>query len=285
VERHWYQSLGIRREARVDVFHKIEEQIRQLRAERPDILRGFPGSLRVLAETILQQGITGIRPKWVSTGGEILTGETREILGEGFGAPVVDLYNSWEFGNIAWECHCLKGYHINTDSVVLELIRDGRAVSPGEKGEVILTGLNAFAMPFIRYRIGDVGVLSGRGCPCGRGLPLLERIEGRTDDLIHLPGGGILSPFTITTVLRFIPGIGQFRFVQTGERDFQVHLVKGNASRPDTLGEVKTQLEKILGTDVRIDVEWVDEIPRDPSGKIRAVVSRFGGGSGAESFF
>lgn len=273
VPRHWYQFLGIRREEVIDVFQKIDDQIRQLQEAKPDILNGLPASLRLIAETIKQRKIEGIRPKRIITGGEILSEETRETLQEGFGATVVDFYNSWEFGNIAWECDRHAGYHINTDSVLFELIREGKRVPPGERGEVFLTGLNAFAMPFIRYRIGDIGVLSDRRCACGRGFPLLERIEGRTDDQITLSKGRVISPFTITTVLRFIPGIGQFRFVQKSEREFEVNMIRGNDFDLNTLEKIKTRLEKILGTDAQINVEVVDEIPRDPSGKIRAVLS------------
>ena len=271
---HWYETLGIRRGGFVNVLHGIDEQIDHLREARPDLLRGLTGSLRVIAEAVRERGINGIRPRVILTGGEVLTEETRQVLQDVFGARVIDSYNSWEFGNIAWECGHHAGYHINADGLIVEAMKEGRRALPGEQGELLITALNGYAMPLIRYRIGDMGVLSDRRCPCGRGLPLLERVEGRTDDLIRVPDGRIVSPFVITNTLRYIPGIGQFKLTQDRSDAFEILLVRGKGFSPETVETAREELRKLLGEGVLLHIQLVDHIPPDPSEKIRAVISR-----------
>jgi phenylacetate-CoA ligase len=266
--------LGIRRGDQIEVSQRIDDQIEPLRLARPDVLRGLPESLRVIAEAVRERGINGIRPRMILTGGGVLTEETRQVLQEVFGSPVIDLYSCWEFGNIAWECGHHAGYHINADGLIVEAMKEGRRALPGEQGELLITALNGYAMPLIRYRIGDMGVLSDRRCPCGRGLPLLERIEGRTDDLIRLVDGRIVSPLTISSTLRFIPGIAQFKMIQEGKDAFQILLVRGKGFSPQTVETAGEELKKLLGDGVLLDIQLVDQILPDPSGKIRAVISK-----------
>ena len=271
---HWYQSLGIRRHKNIPAFLGIEEQIKELQGENPDLLIINPSRFEVIEEKLRETDPHAIRPRIVMTGGNVLARESRRRMEAIFGVPVIDLYSSWEFGNIAWECSHRAGYHMNTDSLVIELIHEGRRVSPGERGELIITGLDAYAMPFIRYQIGDIGLLSDHGCPCGRGLPLLERIEGRNNDLIRLADGRVVSSYPITNLLRSIPGILQFRFVQEGLREFKVDLVTGKGFGRETIEKAEKGLGEILGPDIILQFRMVNEIPPDPSGKIRSVLSR-----------
>jgi len=271
---HWYQSLGIRRHKNIPAFLGIEEQIKELQGENPDLLIINPSRFEVIEEKLRETDPHAIRPRIVMTGGNVLARESRRRMEAIFGVPVIDLYSSWEFGNIAWECSHRAGYHMNTDSLVIELIHEGRRVSPGERGELIITGLDAYAMPFIRYQIGDIGLLSDHRCPCGRGLPLLERIEGRNNDLIRLADGRIISPFTISKILRFITGIAQFKMVQERKDAFQILIVRGKGFSPETVETVRREMKKPLGDEVLLDIQLVDHIPPDPSGKIRAVISR-----------
>jgi phenylacetate-CoA ligase len=271
---HWYQYLGIGRQKYILVFDEIDEQIRQMRKARPDIISADPIALRVLAQTIGQKEIKDIRPRMIISGGEILTPQAREFINSTFGIKMVDFYSSWEFGNIAWECNQHAGYHINVDSLVVEVINNGEHALPGERGELIITNLNSYAMPFIRYNIADIGVLSDRQCPCGRRLPLLGRIEGRKNDLIKLSNRRVVSPFTITAALRFISGVAQFRLTQEREDEFLVELERGKNFCQETIENVREELKKILGVDVQLRVESLDKIPRDTSGKLRSIISK-----------
>ena len=271
---HWYQYLGIGRQKHISVFDTADEQLRQLKSMKPDIIQGLPSGIGVIAEKIKKEKTKGICPRMVISGAEILTQRARETIDSTFGVRVIDTYNSWEFGSIAWECGRHAGYHINTDSLVVEFINNGKPVLPGERGEIVITGLGAYAMPFIRYNIADIGIPGDKQCTCGRGLPLLKKIEGRTDDLIRLSGERVVSPFTITCALRFISGIAQFRLIQESENECLLQVAEGKDFCRETIVKVREELKKVLGAKVHLKIQILDEIPRDPSGKLRSVISK-----------
>ena len=272
--RHWYQCLGIRRGYRISPFSEIDDQIDQLRRRNPDIISSVPATLMAIAKAVKERGANGISPRIILSGGEILTPQAREFINTTFRTTTIDLYSSFEFGNISWECKQQAGHHINADGLIVEVIRDGREALPGERGEIVITALSAYTMPFIRYKIGDIGVLSGRRCPCGRGLPLLERIEGRTIDAIKLPDGRRVTTHAIETTLTSIPGISQFRVVQEEKNEFWVYLVKGENFCLTTPEHVERELRNILGDPIALHIQVVDELSLDPSGKLRAVISK-----------
>ena len=118
-----------------------------------------------------------------------------------------------EFGTFAWECQEHNGYHMDIESLCVEFIKDGEKVSPEEKADIIVTGLFNFTMPLIRYKIGDSGSFSSDLCPCGRGLPLMKIVEGRTDDFLILPSGTLISPRNIN-FLENVKGISEYRIIQ-----------------------------------------------------------------------
>jgi phenylacetate-CoA ligase len=272
--KHWYQYLGIRRGYRISPLSEIDDQIEQLRRRNPDIITGVPASLLTIAKAVKERGENGISPRIILCGGEILTPQARELINATFRTTTIDLYNSFEFGNISWECNQQAGHHINADGLIVEVIRDGREALPGERGEIVITALNAYTMPFIRYNIGDIGVRSGRRCPCGRGLPLLERIEGRTFDTIKLPDGRRVRAYAVELALASIPGISQFRVVQEEKNVFWIYLVKGDNFCQTTLEHVETELKHILGDTIALHIQLVDELSLDPSGKLRAFISK-----------
>lgn len=157
---------------------------------------------------------------------------------------------------------------------MVEIVNHGKSARPGEKGEVVITSLDSYAMPFIRYGIKDIGVCGEEPCSCGRGLPLLKRIEGRADDLVVLSNGTIVSPFALTYALRFIPGVLQFKVVQKKIDDFVLQLkIEPNFTRGTVIKEARDEMTRILGQQRNIEIQILDEIPRDPSGKTRSVIS------------
>ena len=270
----WYQSLGIRRQKYISMLEPVDDQIRHLREEKPDFLVIDSSCFPILAAGLKKLIAEGIRPRIVTTGGSILTEERREAMESMFGVRVLDYHSSWEFGNIAWECRRQAGYHVNAEGFIVEVIQNGRRALPKERGEIVITDLNAYAMPFIRYKLEDVSALSRHPCPCGRGLPLLEKIEGRINDLIRLPNGRVVLPAGIARAFRLVSGISQYQFVQEGENEFRVSLVKGEGFCPTTPENVEKALRQVLGADIRLHTQIVDEIPRDPSGKLRAFLSK-----------
>ncbi len=150
----------------------------------------------------------------------------RRRLESAFGAPVLDVYGSTECKEIAWQCPSGAGYHVNMESVVVELLgSDGREVSSGETGDVVVTTLTNRAMPLIRYVTGDRARRVDGPCPCGRGLERLEGIEGRMSEYLHLPGGALLSPYELTSLIETQPGVLQYQITHDSPDTLKVAVV------------------------------------------------------------
>jgi phenylacetate-CoA ligase len=129
-------------------------------------------------------------------------------------------------------------------------------------------------MPFIRYEIGDVGVKSDEKCPCGRGLPLMKIIEGRVVDFITLPDGNMASPYLLTCAIEKTPGIAKYQIVQKEKDSIIVLIIQSQEFTQHTIISIRRSLEKVLGKDIQIEVNIVDCLPPDKSGKFRPVLSK-----------
>ncbi len=271
---YWFQYLGIMRRKFISAFDSLDNQVEQMRQVRPHFILGYPSSLRRIAEEVRRRDREDISPRTIVTGAEILDPKTRQIIQSAFRSKVADFYSCRECGNIAWECDRHEGYHINIDSFVVEIVNNGKSVRPGEKGEVFITSLDSYAMPFIRYRIQDIGIAKEELCSCGRGLPLLERIEGRTDDQVVLSDGSIISPFEFNCALCNIPGISQFRVIQKNIDDFIVQLkIDPNFTQKAVIKKTHRKMTSILSHQANVEIRILDDIPRDRSGKSRSTIS------------
>jgi phenylacetate-CoA ligase len=272
--RRWLQALGVGRRTYVPVFDSLDSQLEQLERLQPDFLLGFPSALRQVAEAIEARGEHRIRPRVVCTGAEVLDRDTRQVIESAFGLPVLDLYSSVEFGNIAWQCRYSGAMHINADSLIVEVVRqDGTEAAPGEIGTLVCTAFDSHAMPFIRYAIGDLGVLTNVSCECGCAFPILGMIEGRTVDQIRRSDGMVISPYQFTCSLELVQGVAQYQVTQETLEQFTVRLVPGRGFGPATTDEVLARCHAILGEGTAVTVQVVDSIPLGPSGKFHVVKS------------
>jgi phenylacetate-CoA ligase len=164
--------------------------------------------------------------------------------------------------------------HIMADAMIVEVLdADGRPAAPGEQGEIVVTDLHSREAPFLRYATGDMGVLSSRICPCGRPLPLLERIEGRTTDFIVAPDGTILHALSVIYVLREIEGIEQFRIRQKTPDTFHVQVVKNERYQAGSEERIRVGLQQRMQAPLHVTVEYLASLPPEPSGKFRYVIS------------
>lgn len=270
----WYHSLGLATYINISCFLEPNEQIRILQETKPDFIHGYPSNLKLIAMHLLERGENKLRPKLISTASELLDTKGRKVINTAFGVELYDRYAASEARNIAWECEEHNGYHINIDSLVVEFIKDGREAKPGERGDIVITNLHSYAMPFIRYKIGDVGISSDRKCPCGIELPLMEIMEGRDEDFILLKGGKIISPMMVTGTLDHIAGIKQFRVIQENIDTILVVLARGEGFNSDTILTAEKTLKDILGENMNIICKVFEDIPRESSGKVRAVISK-----------
>jgi len=260
------------REKRVTVGSDANEVLTQILEFDPKLIRGTPSYLRLLAEAMAERGIEGLGDRVVRTEGEVTDEETRRYLESSFKCKVFDEYSSWDFGNGAWQCTKREGYHIDADLLILEVVRGNEQVSPGERGEIVVTNLLNYAMPLIRYRVGDIGVLDDKTCSCGRGLPLLKSIEGREADCFTLPSGQLVTPRTIMTVIQGTPGVSRYQAVQESMNQVRIELMR-RGNEPDvSKDELVARCHNILGEDIEIEVSITDR--KNLKAKFRPVISK-----------
>jgi len=271
--RKWYQHLGLWRITGRSIFDSPANWIDGWFAEKPDYLYGYSGSLALMAREVLNRGIQGIHPRAVFGVSDLVGSHERNIIEQAFGSPLIDLYGAAEAGCIAWECHRCGAYHINADTVIVEFLRDGRPVPPGSPGKVVITNLYSDLMPIVRYDLGDVGTSSTKPSECGRGLPLMEIVEGRADAFLTLPSGRILSPMFWFGIMKPILGITKWRVIQQDIGRIRILIQPDSGFTPGTGEQILQRFKAGVPEVVRIEIQRVEDIPPDPSGKVRAVIS------------
>ena len=248
----------------------------RLREFRPSMLFGYPSSLALLAEYATGNGyrLDGLGVRVVFVTSERLYDHQREAIETAFGCPVANGYGGRDAGFIAHECP-QGGMHITAEDIVLEIVGENGAVLPhGERGEIVVTHLSTGDFPFVRYRTGDVGILSTDTCSCGRGLPLLADIDGRTTDFVRAADGTVLHGLALIYVLRELPQVKEFRIIQETLTNITVQLVAPEEERETLETTIAKQFQQRLGESLVVHFEHLDRIERETSGKFRYVVSR-----------
>jgi phenylacetate-CoA ligase len=253
----------------------LDRFVDRIRAVRPAMLFGYPSSLSLIAAHAEKGGVRlddlGIRVAFVTS--ERLYDHQRATIERVFGCRVANGYGGRDAGFIAHECPA-GGMHISAEDIIVEIVdREGRPVAPGEAGEIVVTHLATGDFPFLRYRTGDVGVLSDAHCPCGRGLPLLAEVQGRSTDFVVAADGTVMHGLALIYVVRDLPGIERFKIVQESLQRTRVLLVPGAGYAPQTAERIRVGLRQRLGANVTVDVETVSDIPAERSGKYRYVAS------------
>jgi phenylacetate-CoA ligase len=267
----------------VSVFWDIDRQLSAIKEFKPEVLDGYSSSLSILANEARQSNTADIAPKMIFGGAELIDERSRKGIEEVFDAPFYDQYATIEFERMAWQCPERGGYHIDADSMVMEVVdSDGEPAGAGKTGEIVCTSLFNYAMPLIRYKVGDFGVLSDEECPCGRTLPLLSRIEGRCDSLLLLPGGRTLSPRAVTVAMsgfRFNSAVEQFRVIQESSDRIRVIIkpkvvsLNKNVLSEELVAHFKRLFQVEEGS-LEFMVDFVDEMPLNSSGKLKIVESK-----------
>jgi phenylacetate-CoA ligase len=273
--RPWFSRFGLLREWQMDCAIDPARIVDAWQQLIPDVLQGYPSSLRSLAHHCLASGQPLIpAPRLVFTDSELLLPDTRALLQQAFGTSPIDIFGTFETDNIAYQCTTRNGYHVATDCVVLEIVRDGNPVPIGEEGEIIVTVLANRTTPFIRYNLRDIGRLSLQPCPCGLPFPLLAVIQGRANDLAVLADGRRCTPQGIFARMnRFADAIHHYQLQQTGTARFEFLIVPSRRLTDVDREGIMNAIGSTLGN-AKIELRLVDMIPPDPSGKRRIFVSR-----------
>lgn len=276
---HWTFLQGLHKtfyiNPYVDSQDNAEYAEKLLAKLKKPALVGITPAIRALAYRVRDGVFPHFEPKAVITTGQCLDPQTRELIESTFRAKVADVYACTEAGDVAWQCHVGAGYHVNADNVIVEIIKNGEPAAEGEVGEVVVTNLNRYAMPMIRFRNGDLARLSHDSCPCGCKLPMIAEIVGRTGEDILLPDGQTI-PWNLLKSPMNHPHVRQFQIVQDGDGGLTVACV----AEPDTdCGSMQTLLlrrfRELLGSSIAIEFKKVDRIHPDPSGKCKLVISNY----------
>jgi phenylacetate-CoA ligase len=269
------KRLGLDPGLILDVRDPSEVHLRQLMAYQPDILGGYPNALLRLGEQLNDEHKGQIRPRLLLTGAEVLTPAMRERLRRLWSAPVYEVYASHEFSMIAWECPKAGGLHVCDDSVLVEVMQGDRPAAVGERGEVVVTALHAYAMPFIRYRLGDVVRRGPDTCSCGQPFSKIGSIQGRMLDYFRLPGGRWLHPYALSALMPDeADWISQRQFIQEREDHIVARLVLAPGATTDRVAEFARRAAELVGPQATVQVEVVPEIERTRGGKVSVASSR-----------
>lgn len=256
---------------------KLDGFVASIRAQRPRMLFGYPSALTHIARHAEKRGIAmtdlGIRVAFVTS--ERLYDDQRATISRIFGCPVANGYGGRDAGFIAHECPS-GSMHITAEDIVVEIVdTEGRPVADGTPGEIVVTHLATRDFPFVRYRTGDVAVMDSRGrCACGRGLPRLTEIQGRTTDFVVAADGTVMHGLALVYVVRDLPGVQAFKIIQESLQRTTVQLVTDAHFSAERPAEIVHGFRRRLGSAVEINVELVDRIAPEKSGKFRYVVSR-----------
>lgn len=250
------------------------EFYKKLRRFRPKFMYGLVNTMCEFGSQLLSASLEprDLGIEVIITTGEILYPNQRSFLSDTFGSRVVNEYGTTENGIVAFECS-EGNLHVMAHNIYLEIIdpSSGEPAQEGELGEIVITELHSFAMPFVRYRVGDMAVPTSEQCSCGLGLPIVKEIVGRVSDLIVTPEGKRISSAIMSYSMP--KGVRRFRSYQRSVDRLDVLIERGEDLSEKDITFFLHQLEQYLGTAIHVEIKTVDRIPIDSSGKFRHFVS------------
>ena len=251
---------------------------------KPVFVYGYSQTIYEFSNHIMRKGtdFPNLKFKAVILTGEMISDDQIKTIEDAFKCDISNEYGCTEVGIIAMECPC-KGMHLMIENLLIEFVKDGKHVLPGEEGEIIVTELYGNLMPLIRYQVGDIGSPIDKLCQCGRGLPLLGRLKGRIDEFIICPDGKQVDPIVFEYILKEIPSkygrIEQFRIIQESVSKLNIEVRYGGDEPEVMLGKIERKLKKVIGGEFEINFRLADYIPVEASGKLRCFISHTEGGN------
>jgi len=251
--------------------------VRLINQFRPHSIVGYTGQLVDIARYVRDHpGVLTWKAKTLVNAAEGLQSGQRELLQQHLVEQVFLSYGCREFMSIGMECDRHVGYHINTDNLRVEVVDDaGLPARPGDEGRIVVTDFHNAATPFIRYEIGDIGVMAPADarCACGLPFPLLKSVDGRLQDVVHTSNGPISALYVTYTMRQFDDWIEGYQVVQDSRDSLKVRLLTKTEFSPERLAPVEALLRKKLGDGMKIEFERVQELVRRRSGKVALVIS------------
>jgi phenylacetate-CoA ligase len=264
---NWVEAFPSGQVVEFDTGQTIQQQLLWIQQEQPDYLLTYPSNLKALIEQAQTQGNSLSSLQGISTFGELVTPTLRQLVRESLKLEIIDVYSAKDAGIIALQCPKDFHYHIQSEGIYVEILdNENQPCASGEVGRVVVTPLHNYAMPLLRYEIGDYAEV-GHACPCGRGLPVLNQIYGRQRNMLVLPTGEKIWPKFILSNWAKMGPIRQIQAIQQNRSQIEVKLV---IDRPLIDIEEKQLHQKIsedFDNKFQILLQYVDEIPRTSGGK------------------
>jgi phenylacetate-CoA ligase len=241
---------------------------------KPEYMKVFPSALENFTQFMLANNLKPPHLKGIMSTGEVLYDNHRKLFEESYSCPVFNMYGSRETGNTSCECPAHEGLHIAMETSYVEFISDGKNVAAEEEGEILITDLTNYAFPLLRYQINDFGIPLKQVCSCGRELPLMSPGVGRLLDSFYTADGrkqsGLMLGVHISTDYKI--RIGQMQIIQKTLTDFHVKITNRPEPTRETFEFIKDRMKKMIGENININIEVVNEIPKEKSGKTRFVI-------------
>jgi phenylacetate-CoA ligase len=252
---------------------RVPEFLRQLNRYGPDVIVAYTNPLYVFARALDEQGIQPFAPKALVVGAEKLHPFQRTLIERVFQAPVFETYGSREFMLIGAECDRHEGLHLTTENLLVEVLDDeGRPTPAGQEGNIVITDLYNYGMPFVRYANGDRAVAGWGTCSCGRGLPLLHSVVGRRLDVLETSEGRLIPGEFFPHLVKDYPAIRRFQVVQKEPDHIELRVVLGEGWKEQSRQALEAEVRKVVGPEVRFDFLPVTDIPLSPAGKLQVVL-------------
>ena len=243
-------------------------QIQIIQKMKPTVMRGYGSTFRLMASKILERQITVPPLRKIFTDSEMLSASSRRRIKSAFQTDVIDIYGTFETENIAYECQKHNGYHMAIDCVIMEFLKDGIPVKPGEEGEIVCTVLDNLTFPFIRYNLHDLGTPLDSPCSCGRTFPLMGAITGRTHHYITKPDGSKISS---TSIIAHFWSLGKYihecQVIHQTIDSFLILIVPTKFYSD----KIKKEIIHCICKDfpyATVQIQMVDHIQREKSGKL-----------------
>lgn len=268
------KHLDLKRQLLPIIGVSLEEQANRINRFGPSVIRGYGSYLGALFRQAHKRNIALRPPVAIVFGGDAMPEVDKQLIEQEFGVPVLSTYQAVEALRIGFQCEHRRGFHLSMDDVAIRVVDDhGNDVEPGGRGHLLISNLTNRATVLLNYRLGDIVTLGESSCSCGRSLPTIERIDGRSDDLITLAGGDPLHALAVLEKLQGVAGVVQVQVVQETLGRFLIRAIGTSISaRESAAAELVANLRSVVGH-AEVSVDWVEDLPRSSGGKVKAVIS------------
>jgi phenylacetate-CoA ligase len=252
----------------------MNKYVGKLEQFRPEAIEAYPSTAYIIARFLLSRNKT-LSLKAVFTSSETLFPQQRETIEKAFECKVFDFYGVAERVVFATECETHQGHHLNMDFGVMEILtKDNEPVALGQVGRIVATGLHNHGMPLVRYQTSDISSIGAKKCSCGREFPLMEDVTTKDEDIITTKDGRLISSSILTHPFKPMHNVVESQIIQEDRDHIRIKIVKRPTYEEKDTQYLLDEFKKRVGEDMKIEIEFVESIPRTKAGKFRWAISK-----------